>query len=140
MSNWLGGSASVGFQSKCRPHLASTAPARKRADIPEHLPSQVSEEFSEAEECFLNPKMKRSAARAYRASIEAALKEKNAQGGTIFKKIEHLHKTGLLTTTLRDFADAVRILGNDAAHGDPLSDDEVSDLDTRINLAVIGVS
>lgn len=64
----------------------------------------------------------------YRRALELALKEKAPDlSGTFYKRIEAMSADGRLTKDVAEWAHAVRILGNDAAHEDvePSADDIV---------------
>jgi len=72
-------------------------------------------EFEEAQACF--------SAKAYEATVvmvrrilEGACKENNVQEKTLVKSLEKLKADGLIDNTIAEWADALRILGNEGAH------------------------
>jgi len=53
-----------------------------------------------------------------RSVIEATAKDKGIDKGTLVQKVDNLHANGHIRTGTKDMAHALRILGNDMAHGD----------------------
>lgn len=60
----------------------------------------------------------RGACALARAIVEATAKDKGFTSGTLMAKINDLSNTGLIRAAVRDQAHSIRIVGNDAAHGD----------------------
>jgi hypothetical protein len=54
------------------------------------------------------------------SALEAALRENGAQGKTLKQEIGDLAAKGFLPPLMKEWSDQVRLLGNDAAHPDPL--------------------
>lgn len=53
-----------------------------------------------------------------RSVIEATAKDQGIEKGTLVQKVDNLHANGHIRTGTKDMAHALRILGNDMAHGD----------------------
>lgn len=53
-----------------------------------------------------------------RSVIEATAKDKGIEKGSLVQKVDNLHSNGHIRTGTKDMAHALRILGNDMAHGD----------------------
>jgi len=51
-----------------------------------------------------------------RRAMQVAAKDKGATEDKLVSQIHELQKSGKITTDLKDWADAVRWVGNDAAH------------------------
>jgi Domain of unknown function (DUF4145) len=54
-----------------------------------------------------------------RSAMQLALRDKGAQGANLKKEIEHLANEGLLPPLMKEWADVLRVLGNDSAHPTP---------------------
>jgi hypothetical protein len=79
------------------------------------VPRPLRLEFEEAQRCF--------AAKAYKATVvmvrrvlEGTCKENNVQERTLIKSLDKLKADGLLDATIAEWADTLRILGNEGAH------------------------
>jgi hypothetical protein len=57
-----------------------------------------------------------------RAVVEATAKEKGITSGTLASKIEQLAARDLMSEAMKSAADEIRLAGNDAAHGDFISE------------------
>lgn len=93
------------------PSIAYPAPRRLNGAVPKPL----RREFEEAQTCF--------AARAYEATVvmvrrilEGTCRENNVQERTLVRSLAKLKEVGLIDNTLGEWADALRILGNEGAH------------------------
>lgn len=91
--------------------------------IPEGLPEKVQQVFHEAERAF-EGKIWGAAAMQFRKALEQACKDKGQSSGKLYNKIEGLEQNGLITADLKDWAHEIRIIGNEAAHDDPLPEEE----------------
>jgi hypothetical protein len=88
-------------------------PAKRR--LSKDVPRPLRREFEEAQTCF--------SAKAYEATVvmvrrilEGTCKENNVQERTLVKSLEKLKADGLIDTTIAEWADALRVLGNEGAH------------------------
>lgn len=54
-----------------------------------------------------------------RSAMQAALRDKGAQGANLKQEIEDLARKGLLPPIMKDWSDTLRDLGNDSAHPKP---------------------
>jgi hypothetical protein len=54
-----------------------------------------------------------------RSALQLALREHGAKGKRLVDQVQDLGSKGLLTPAVREWADEVRLLGNDAAHPEP---------------------
>jgi hypothetical protein len=106
------------------PVIIFPSPRQLSWDVPEPL----RREFEEAQACF--------AAKAYEATVvmvrrvlEGTCKENNVQERTLGKGLDKLKADGLIDVTIAEWADALRILGNEGAHytGNQVSRDDAED-------------
>lgn len=82
-------------------------------DVPEHIGRAA----KEAHSCSsIGSYM--SAILMARTVVEASAKEKEILTGTLYQKIDALREAGLIRAGLAEAAHAIRLLGNDMAHGD----------------------
>jgi hypothetical protein len=79
------------------------------------VPEPLRREFEEARTCF--------AAKAYEATVvmvrrilEGTCRENNVQERTLVRGLAKLKEEGVIDSTLAEWADALRILGNEGAH------------------------
>jgi hypothetical protein len=63
----------------------------------------------------------------YRAALDLATKDLQAQGATFFARLQWLHQNGRVTADIKDWADHVRVEGNGALH-DP---DDFTEVDAK---------
>jgi hypothetical protein len=85
-------------------------------DFPD-VPNEIASVASEAHQC-LSIGAYRAAMALARAVIEATAKSSGADTGTLEAKVEALAKKGLIRSDTKEAAHAIRLVGNDAAHGD----------------------
>lgn len=106
------------------PTIAYPAPRRLSWNIPEPL----RREFEEARTCF--------AAKAYEATVvmarrvlEGTCRENEIHERNLVKGLAKLKEIGLIDNTLAEWADALRILGNEGAHytGEQVQRDDSED-------------
>lgn len=92
------------------------------------VPAPLRSEFGEAGACFR--------AKAYKATVvmvrrvlEGACRENGVQERTLIRSLEKLKADGLIDSTIAEWADALRILGNEGAHytGNPVPRDDAED-------------
>jgi hypothetical protein len=79
------------------------------------IPADIRADLDEAKQCFAVSAWRATAVLARRAMQSAAM-EKGAQKDRLADQIAELAAGGKITTELKDWADAVRWVGNDAAH------------------------
>jgi hypothetical protein len=99
-----------GFQDD-KPGIVYPAKRKLSRDVPEPL----RREFEEAQACF-SAKAYESTAVMVRRILEGTCKENNVQERTLVKSLEKLKADGLIDNTLAEWADALRVLGNEGAH------------------------
>jgi hypothetical protein len=92
------------------------------------VPEPLRREFEEAQACFK--------AKAYKATVvmvrqvlEGACEESNVHERTLAKSLDKMKADGLIDTIIAEWANALRILGNEGAHytGNPLPRDDAED-------------
>lgn len=95
--------------------------------IPDHLPDSVRKAFMQAEANFTIEGHEEAAAMMYRRSLELALGAKYPdEKGSLKQTIDSLVAKHILTEDLGIWANDVRLLGNEAAHDDGVSKDELA--------------
>ena len=99
-----------GFQDD-KPGIVYPAKRSLSRDVPEPL----RREFKEAQACF--------SAKAYEATVvmvrrilEGTCKENNVQERNLVKSLQKLKADGLIDDKIAEWADALRVLGNEGAH------------------------
>ncbi|GAC1040864.1 DUF4145 domain-containing protein [Rhizobium sp. No.120] len=94
--------------------------------FPDHLPDDVLKAFQQAETNFDLENHEEAAATMYRRALERALKFSHpALTGTLAAKIKTLVSNGELPRSLGDWADEIRLIGNDGAHDDGVTREEL---------------
>ena len=93
----------------------------------EHVPAPVSRAYEQATRSF-STGLYEPCTLMCRKTLDAAATSLGASGGSLNTKLKTLHESGQIDQRLLDWAHAVRLLGNEAAH-DP--DAEVSKEDAR---------
>ncbi|WP_075205305.1 DUF4145 domain-containing protein [Leucobacter musarum] len=100
-------------------------PSMVQADI-EFLPKNVGAFLQEAHNTVAVGAF-RGTLLLVRSVIEATAKDMKIDKGSLVQKVDSLHANGHIRTGTKDMAHALRILGNDMAHGDiteaPTSED-----------------
>lgn len=96
-------------------------PLPPKPDIPEYLPADLENAFSEAEDLFClveENKFLKQAGSSYRAVIELALSklDENPADKNLNQRINQLADRGKLSPSMKDFAHRIRTLGNGASH------------------------
>ncbi|TDC45055.1 DUF4145 domain-containing protein [Actinomadura sp. KC345] len=81
------------------------------------VPGDIAETADEAHRCY-SIQAYRAAMAMVRAVIEATAKNKGITSGNLENKIDQLALQGFIREDAKDAAHAVRLVGNDAAHGD----------------------
>ena len=62
-----------------------------------------------------------------RRTLEAITNEKGETSGNLYKRIKSLLEKGILDKNLGDWANEIRLIGNNGAHFDPINDVEKED-------------
>lgn len=94
--------------------------------IPDHLPDGVRKAFLQAENNFPITGHEEAAAMMYRRSLELGLSAKYPdEKGSLKQTIDSLVAKHVLTEDLGKWATDVRLLGNEAAHDEGVSRDEL---------------
>ena len=79
------------------------------------IPQSIREDIDEAKICFSVAAYRATAVMARRAMQVASI-DKGAKSDKLVSQITELKISGQITTDLKEWADAVRWIGNDAAH------------------------
>lgn len=98
-------------------------------DVPEH----IADAADEAYRCSSINAL-RAAVLLARSVIEATAKEKSISKGSLWEKIDVLHKQGFIREHIKDGAHEVRLLGNDMAHGDFVEPIDTEDAELILTL------
>ncbi|TIR23972.1 MAG: DUF4145 domain-containing protein [Mesorhizobium sp.] len=94
--------------------------------LPNHIPQDVGKALTQAETNFLQAGHEEAAATMYRRALERALKATHpGLPGALASQIKELVRTGVMPKAMGDWADEIRVIGNDGAHDDQV---ERSDL------------
>lgn len=88
-------------------------PAKRRLSM--DVPEPLRREFEEAQDCF-SVKAYEATVVMVRRILEGVCKENNVQERTLVKSLEKLKADGLIDTTIAEWANALRALGNEGAH------------------------
>ena len=93
------------------------------------IPEEIRTDIQEAKNCFALGAYRACAVMA-RRSMQTAAIDRGATADKLFKQIEQLKETGQITVDLKEWADAVRWIGNDAAHpgGFPVEYEDAEDV------------
>lgn len=91
-------------------------PSMVQADT-EYLPEDIGGYFQEAHDAFSIGAF-RAVLLLSRSVIEATAKANDVGGNNLVGKIDALHQEGLIRPGTKAVAHALRVLGNDTAHGD----------------------
>lgn len=83
----------------------------------EFIPTGVAGYFQEAHDAY-SVAAYRAVLLLVRSTVEASAKDKGVRTGNLFAKIDALEEQRLIRPGTKDMAHALRVLGNDAAHGD----------------------
>ncbi len=100
------------------------------------LPKPVAEDWVEAHKCMGITAYKAAAAMARRATQGVCI-DQNAKPGKLANQIKELVQTGHLHPQLGDWADQVRLFGNDGAHPGDDGLDTVTQQDAEDALAFL---
>lgn len=103
----------------------SPLPKPTEQDIPQNIRSDL----DEAKICFSSGAYRAAAVMARRA-MQVAATDKGATSDKLVSQIHELRQKGKITEDLKEWADAVRWVGNDAAHpnGNAVTEDDAEDV------------
>ena len=87
-------------------------------EYPTHWPEPVGRHWMQAQRSLLNENWDAAAVMA-RSSMQAALRDKGAVGGSLNQEIKDLAGKGILPPLMEEWSHQVRELGNDSAHPKP---------------------
>jgi hypothetical protein len=118
--NTTGNINAMGYQ------VGETWPSREAPVAPPHTPGPTASRFTDGEFNFQNGRWN-AAVGMYRAALDLATKDLQAQGATFFARLQWLNQNGRVTADIKDWADHVRVEGNGALH-DP---DDFSETDAK---------
>lgn len=112
-----------GFEAD-EPGIVYPAPRRLSWDVP----SALRTEWEEARTCF-DSKAYTAAVVMVRRTLEGTCKENGTGKKTLHKGLAELRDRGLIDGTLAEWADALRVLGNEGAHytGEPVTREDAED-------------
>ncbi|GGR98413.1 hypothetical protein GCM10010169_48740 [Micromonospora fulviviridis] len=79
------------------------------------MPEEIRKEFDEAQICF-DAKAYTATVVMVRRTLEGVCKENGINERALAKGLERLKGLGLIDTTLAEWADGLRVLGNQGAH------------------------
>ncbi|HMR89770.1 MAG TPA: DUF4145 domain-containing protein [Saprospiraceae bacterium] len=96
-------------------HLQKTYPGLGRPVNTDNVPNRIKSAFKEGVECFAN-NCHVAAAIMIRKTLEEICIDKGATGNNLYKKIEDLSTKILIPKELVEAMHELRLLGNDAAH------------------------
>lgn len=88
-------------------------PAARALDA--SVPKLIADSFDEGERCY-GARSFTACAIMCRRTLEGICAHHNVKGGSLVKKLEQLKATGVIEHRLFDWADSLRIVGNEAAH------------------------
>jgi hypothetical protein len=94
-----------------------------------HVPEHIRADLDEAKQCFA-VSCWRAAAIMARRTMQSAAIEKGAVNGPLGDQIAELAAKGKITVDLKEWADVVRWVGNDAAHpgGQPVTREDAEEV------------
>ena len=81
----------------------------------QNVPAAIRNDLDEAKQCFSVSAFRAAAVMARRV-MQVAATDKGAQSEKLVSQIAELQANGVITKDLKEWADAVRWIGNDAAH------------------------
>ena len=90
----------------------------KAGDYPEPWPDEIGKFWVQAQANLQNEYWDAAALMA-RSALQAAVRNKNASGNSLKQEIDDLAAKGILAPIMKEWADQIRLLGNESAHPDP---------------------
>lgn len=97
--------------------ILETWPALRKSSAPNHVPSPIAKRFVEAEEAFARGSWNAAVA-MYRSVLDIATKGLPSVpvGQSFYNRLQWLHENHRITPDMKDWADHVRVEGNEALH------------------------
>ena len=124
------------FENENERILARVIPAPKPNPVDSRIPEPMLAALREAKVCLAAGANVAAAIMARRA-LEDFVNANGATGKNLFRKIESLVTSQIITPKQREFAEGTRVVGNDAAHGngeeDPLRDVTKADAEEAVS-------
>jgi hypothetical protein len=109
-----------------RLNLVEYWPKATEPAVPDHLPDPVAKAFLQAERNFPLAGHEEAAGSMYRRALEVGLMIKYPDlKGTLAQRIKKLVETNILTKELGEWSDGIRLIGNDAAHADEVTQEDL---------------
>jgi uncharacterized protein DUF4145 len=104
-------------------------PAELPTSTDNRIPDEIRSDIDEAKRCFSVQAYRASAVMARRA-IQAACINQGAKKDNLVAQLHELASNGVITNSLKEWGDAVRWVGNDAAHpnGDEVVKEDAEDI------------
>jgi len=103
---------------ECGWTLYEFGPKPPHPDIPPHVPEPAQTFFLQAVDLAANLETLDAAAIMTRRTLEAAIDAKGVAAPTLKKRIDELVEKNLVPADIAELADHIRLIGNEAAHGD----------------------
>lgn len=114
-------------------NLVSSSPVETIDFVPENIPLQIVKTFEEAITSYAN-NCHVAAAIMIRRTLEEVCNDKQATGSNLVEKLKSLSQTVIMPPALTKAMDALRLLGNDAAHIEAKTYDKVGSDEVAIGL------
>ena len=87
-------------------------------NYPEEWPDEIGRYWLQARRNILSENWDAAAVMA-RSALQLALRNKNASGNSLKQEIDDLAEKGILAPIMKEWAEQIRLLGNESAHPDP---------------------
>lgn len=98
-------------------HAAVVRTPDQRNEIPAHLSDAVAKAYKSAERNYTADDGEDAAAMLYRRALDVAIREKHPEiKGQLGQRINKLIERGLLPPAMKEWADQIRLIGNEGAH------------------------
>jgi hypothetical protein len=114
-------------------NLITSYPPRLISFDTSNIPAKILESFQEAILCHGNDCLKASAI-MIRKTLEEICNDKSATGNNLYKRLENLSNAIVLPVELKEAMQELRLLGNDAAHIEAQTYDEIGKDEIEISI------
>ena len=114
-------------------NLITSYPPRLISFDTTNIPERILESFQEAILCHGNDCLKASAI-MIRKTLEEICNDKSATGNNLYKRLENLSNQIVLPNELKEAMQELRLLGNDAAHIEAQTYDEIGKDEIEISI------
>lgn len=98
-------------------HIENEYPSPQDISAPDYLPENINTFYIQAADSLRVGNLDASSMMS-RKALEVAVKKLDGKGKSLYLKIENLAQEGKITEELKDWAHAIRLDGNEAAHED----------------------